>query len=231
MNHITRQFRNLAFGIAIAAVSSSQPRAQTPIPSVTIPDTHVLPSSSADATKPGFIFNISEVAQDTHPNLLENAEKQLAGGFGGNLADPAAVGPASGPAQPTNPSTAPIRFEIPTVINLNKDGTASNRGEISPNDQMPGLPGTTGSSDNVAGEILTYLDLPAGTLAMTVDSGAFFRLQIGGVTLGDRFGVNVGQLEDGYNRRASAKWGGHSFNVVVTKAGLYPARLIFENAW
>ena len=106
---------------------------------------------SADTTKPGFIFNISQVAQDTHPNLLANAEKQLAGLFGDNLADPAAVGVASGPAQAPNPSTAPIRFEIPTVINMNKNGGEA-RGDFHPNQQMPGLPGTTGSTTTSPGK-------------------------------------------------------------------------------
>ena len=58
---------------------------------------------------------------------------------------------------------------------------------------------------------------------MGVIVATYFRLQIGGVTLGDQFGVNVGQLEGG------SRWG-YSFNINVTKAGLYPARLIFENA-
>src|SRR6266536_1445393 len=117
MSNIKRYFCKRALGLALVAMVSQQLQAQTPAPATTIPETHVLPSSSADATKPGFIFNISQVAQDTHPNLLSNAEKQLAGLFGDNLADPSAAGVASGPAQPPNPSTAPIRFEIPTVIN------------------------------------------------------------------------------------------------------------------
>ena len=175
MSNIKKYLRNPALGLALAAFVSLQLQAQAPAPATTIPETNVLPSSSADTTKPGFIFNISQVAQDTHPNLLSNAEKQLAGLYGDNLADPAAVGVASGPAQPPNPSTAPIRFEIPTVINLNKND-AENRGDFTPNQQMPGLPGTTGSKDNVAGEVLTYLDLPAGNVVMGVIVSTYFRL-------------------------------------------------------
>src|SRR5689334_16706561 len=149
MNELKRRFLGLAIFMILTVTSGSLLQAQSPTLSVTIPDTYVLPSSAADTSKPGFILRISEVAQDTHPNLVGNAEKQLAGGFGDNLADPSVTGPASGPASAASPSTAPITFEIPTVINLNKDGTGSNRGEITPNDQMPGLPGATGSSDNV----------------------------------------------------------------------------------
>ena len=42
-------------------------------------------------------------------------------------------------AQAPNPSTAPITFEIPTVININKNDGES-RGDFHPNEQMPSLP-------------------------------------------------------------------------------------------
>src|SRR5262245_43211147 len=118
-----------AFALILTVLNLHRTEAQTPSPAITIPETFALPSSAADTSKPGFIFRISEIAQDTHPNLLANAEKQLAGGFGDNLADPTAVGVASGPAQPPNPSTAPITFEIPTVINLNQNDGES-RGDF-----------------------------------------------------------------------------------------------------
>src|SRR6478672_12773724 len=102
-----------AVALLLSALSCSLLQAQSAAPATTIPDTYALPSSAADTSKPGFIFNISHVAQSTAPNLLANAEKQLAGGFGDNLADPGAVGVASGPAQPASPSTAPISFVIP----------------------------------------------------------------------------------------------------------------------
>ena len=219
MNSAQCRAGNRAIGLAALAWVSVTLQAQT----TTIPETLALPSSAADSTKPGFIFRVSQVAADTNPNQLASAEKQLAGFYGENLADPQAVGVALAAATVANPSTAPLRFEIATVIHLNRTG-GENRGGFHPNEQMPGVPGSTASTANIAGEVLTYLDLPVGTLSMGVIGSTFFRVQIGGVTLGDQFGATVGQIEDDQRR------GGHGFNIVVTKAGLYPARVLFENA-
>ena len=68
----------------------------------------------------------------------------------------------SGPALPASPSTAPITFEIGTVINLCLSWESA--GNFVPDDAFPGLPGLTGSENFVAGEIVTWLDLPAGTV-------------------------------------------------------------------
>src|SRR5262245_58050415 len=201
----------ITFGLAAASLP-----AQT-----TIPSSHVLPSSAGDPSKPGFIWNFSQVAAG-EPNQLAWAEDQLAGLHGDNLADPNAVGVATGPANPPNPSTAPITFEIPEVINLSKNDTG-NKGNFTPDLLMPGLPGTTGGTDNSAAEVLTYLDLPAGTYLMGVNSDDGFRMTIGGSVPGDRFAVNVGQFDGG---RGAANT---IFPITVTQAGLYPARVLWEN--
>jgi hypothetical protein len=125
----------LAVGLACAALWTGGLQAQTTV----ISATYVLPASAANTNQPGFIFNISEV-NNSEPNQLAWAESQLAGLQGDNLADPTAAGVASGPAQPPNPSTAPISFIIPTVINLSRN-TTSDKGNFIPDDQMPGLPG------------------------------------------------------------------------------------------
>src|SRR5262245_56542184 len=120
MNYSRDVLCRLALGAALSAIVTTHVCGQAAAPAVTIPETYALPSSAADTTKPGFLFDISQVEANTGPNSLANAEKQLAGLFGDNLADPNAVGDvASGPALPADPSTAPIRFSIPTVININ----------------------------------------------------------------------------------------------------------------
>src|SRR6266516_3128638 len=192
--------RALVLGLAVTASTVGKLQAQT-----TIPATHVLPSSAGDTTKPGFIWRFSQVASG-EPNQLAWAEDQLAGLHGDNLADPTAAGVAIGPANPPSPSTAPITFEIPGFINLSKAEGITQRGNFQsrtnpiinyPDQQMPGLPGTTGGTDNSAGELLAYLELPAGTITMGVNSDDGFRLTIGGATPVDRFGVNVGQFDGG----------------------------------
>src|SRR5512140_3853871 len=88
----------LVVALAAAALTLTHLQAQT----TTLPATFVLPSSAADKTQPGFIWNISEV-NNSEPNQLSWAEDQLAGLQGDNLADPAAVGVASAAAQPPSP--------------------------------------------------------------------------------------------------------------------------------
>jgi hypothetical protein len=213
-NQIT--YSRLLAGLAGLVFGGTSLQAQTMLPS-----TYVYPSSSADKTKPGFTFNISEVAA-SEPNAISWAEAQLAGLEGDNLADPTVVGIASGPAQPPSPSTAPITFIIPGTINLSKVDQ-STFGHFTPDDQMPGLPGTTGSTDNAAFEALTYLDLPAGTIAMGVNSDDGFKVTIGGANPKDPFAVNVGQFNGG---RGSADT---TFQFVAPQAGIYAARLLWEN--
>jgi hypothetical protein len=205
-------------GAAAAALLAGSAQGQA-IP--VIPTNHIFPASAVVAGKVGFIWNVSEVAAG-EPNQLAWAEGQLAGLKGPNLADPSAVSVASGPAQAANPPTAPISFTIPGVINLSKtDG--STKGNFTPDLLMPGIPGTTGSSDNIAAEVLTYLQLPAGTNTMAVNSDDGFRVTIGGANPHDPFAVNVGQYDGGRGANDTV------FQFVVAQAGIYSARLLYEN--
>jgi hypothetical protein len=187
-----------------------------------LPTTYVLPASAADTNQPGFIWNISEVALP-EPNQLSWAESQLAGLQGDNLADTNAFGVAIGPASPPTSSTAPISFIIPGVLNVSKVGGTA-KGNFTPDDQMPGLPGTgPGGSDNSAAEALTYLVLPAGTNTIGVNSDDGFRLTLGGAAPLDKFAINVGQFDGGRGAADTI------FQVVISQAGLYAARLLWEN--
>jgi hypothetical protein len=114
-----------------------------------IPATFVLPSAAADTNQTGFVFRVHQVASG-QPNENSRTENQLAGLLGDNIADPAAQGTAIAPASPASPSTAPIRFDLPGPINLSLGGT-ENAGNFFPDDPIPGLPGATTNSDNVAG--------------------------------------------------------------------------------
>jgi hypothetical protein len=200
--------------------------AQTPIPS-----TYVLPVSAADTNSPGFIWNVSQVAAG-EPNQISWAEGQLAGLEGPNMADPNSLGTngvdptkiiTTGPAQPANPATAPISFSITNVINLSRVA-ATTIGNFTPDDQMPGIPGTAGNgTDNTAAEILTYLALPAGVLTMGVNSDDGFKVTIGGATPQDKLAVNVGQFDGGRGANDSI------FQIQVPQPGLYAARCLYYN--
>jgi hypothetical protein len=218
MNHIKQTCFPLAMALATTWFCVGKLPAQTTV----IPTTYAIPSSAADTNQPGFIWNISEVALPSPPNISW-AESQLAGLQGVNLADTNAEGIASGPALAANPPTAPISFVIPGVINLSR-AEGSFKGNFTPDDQMPGLPGAgPNGSDNAAAEALTYLDLPVGTNTIGVNCDDGFRMTLGGAHPLDKFAANVGQSD--------GSGGAHDtiFQVVISKAGLYAVRMMWYN--
>src|SRR6266516_6395985 len=216
MQQPKRNIRVLALSLATVLSANALVQAQT-----TIPSTYRLPSTAGDATKPGFVWNFHQVSSG-QPNSLAFTELQLAGQKGNNIADPTAQGVAIAPGAPPNPATAPILFEIATVINVDKN--AGSHGTFTPEDQMPGLqPGAT-FTDNTAAEVLSYLDLPVGTVTMGVNSDDGFRVTIGGSAPQDKFnGVNVGQFDAGRGAADTI------FKFVVQQAGIYATRMIWEN--
>ena len=186
-----------------------------------LPEKFALPATRADTTKPGFLWNYHQVA-DIEPNSIDWAEDQLAGMKGVNLADPSAAGIADAPSAAPASSLDPIGFSISSVNNLDRAGGFS--GGFVPDDQMPGCPGLNGSSDNAAAEILFWLELPAGAVTLGCNSDDGFRWQIGGVAPRDRIGAQtLGSFEG--TRPASDTL----MSVLTTKAGLYPARVVWEN--
>ncbi len=210
-----------AWALAIAtALSVGVASAQV----VTVPSTYVLPVATADTTQPGFTWRVSEVASG-EPNQLSWAEAQLAGTHGANLADPSAVGVDGVTGVVSSDPYAPITFTIAGSVNISKTAGTST-GYFTPDDQMPGLPGTTGLTDNIAADLLTYLELPAGQTTFVVTSDDGFRLTIGGAAPQDLFGpsaVNAGQFDGGRGAADTV------FTVSVAKAGLYAARVLYEN--
>jgi hypothetical protein len=186
-----------------------------PVPA--LPSGRAVPSSSADLGRPGFIWRIHQVATG-QPNTNQRAEDQLVGLLGDNIANPAAQGVAIAPGTPgisavPGATRLPITFEIGTVINLNETGGQS-LGNFPNDGQMPGIPGITGSLDNIAAETRAWIELPAGVITMGVNSDDGFQLDIAG--------VKVGEFNGGRGVADSI------FHFEVTQPGLYPARLLWE---
>jgi len=173
---------------------------------------------TADTSKPGFIWRVHQnnafTANDNYRPLV-----QLAGWLGENLADPAAQGPALAPGTPEANSKLPIDFEVETVINFDQAG--ADAGEINPTDQMPGIPGTTGGMDGIAGEITTYLDLTAGTHTLIVNSDDGFRTTAGNIN--DVFKAQVaGEFSGGRGAADTA------YTVFVQDPGVYAFRTVYQ---
>lgn len=190
-------------------------------------DYHIIPPSAkvlADTSKPGFVWRVSQNAA-LQSNDSERPEKQLAGllidtatGLPyDNLASPDAVGPALEAAQPADPSWAPLRFEIETVINMNQSAGGA-AGAFTPDSGMPGIPGPL---DGIAGEITTYLDLPAGLVTMGVNSDDGFRTKSGNPL--DAFqSITLGEFSGGRGATDTI------FSFVVQEAGFYAFRTVWE---
>ena len=180
--------------------------------------------TSVDTTKAGFNWNIFANGDPSNGGTVngapmgnERAELDLTlqatdplGNGLVNNADPNAINGAAGPAPAPNPANAPIHFEVPGTINFDTAVTT-----------MPGAPSTDGTSSGQAAEVLTYLSLPAGTIAMEVDATTGWRLYSGA------------QPTDVFNRAVLAENNSRSgitkFSFVVPQAGIYPFRLLWQN--
>ena len=117
-----------------------------------------------------------------------------------------------------------MKFEIPTVINLNQfaDGIVGSW-DFSPDDQMPGIPGTSGSGfgdDGIDAEIRTFAELPAGITSLGVTCQALFRSHGGYInSIADR--TYLGEDLGLQNRVTIMK-------IFVETAGVYPIRIIYQ---
>lgn len=178
---------------------------------------------TADTTKAGFVFNVHQNAS-FQANDNTRPVEQLAGRLGVNQADPAAQGTALTPGVSNVDPNLPIRFEIPGVINFNQDAPgdagAFNATTGSEDAIIPGIPGLETSTDGIAAEILTYIELPAGLTTMIFNSDDGFRTTAGlveDVFLGQLAGQFVG------GRGASDT----VFSVFAEAAGVYPFRTIW----
>ena len=89
-----------------------------------------------------------------------------------------------------------------------------------PDDAVPGLPGSEDSYNNVAAEIIGYLELKAGVYQFGVNSDDGFRLTCGPQPK-SLFGKQLGMFEGG---RGSADT---LFYVYVQQDGIYPVRLLW----
>ena len=187
----------------------------------------LLPSSAkvtADKTKPGFLWNVHQ-NNALQGNDNERPELQLAGKLidsgtslpYDNTADATFQGAALAAADPADPTWAPLKFEIETVINLSQTA-GENNGAFTPDEGMPGIPSDL---QGIAAEIITYLDLPAGLTTMGVNSDDGFRTKSGQPL--DAFkSIQVGEFNGG--RGASDT----IFYFVAETAGVYCFRTVWQ---
>ena len=180
-----------------------------------------------DTSKPGFTWRVfANQANVLNDNAhTEQSLVGLAADADGNpypnLADPTAKGPASAASSAPVPETAAISFVIPTVINLSTvDGASA--GSFPADSKMPGIPATDGSTDGIAADIITYIELPAGLTTL-------------GIASDDGFKTVVGFPLDAFSPQTAGEFNGSrgvaatQFSVVAKEAGTYAFRTTYEN--
>lgn len=168
-----------------------------------IPESVALPSAALDKTKPGFVVRVFQATGPQLPNTLARTEDQIAGVL---------INPATGQPYPN----------IADLSLFNPDGTYTEEGTIAYGGTFfPGIPGTEFTTINIAMEAITYLELNPGTYTMVVNSDDGFRVTTGHVR--DRLDeIKLGEFDGGRGASDTV------FKFTVTKAGVYPFRLIYE---
>ncbi len=171
---------------------------------VSIPESVALSASSLNKAKPGFKVRVIQATQTLGelPNTLVRTESQLAGLL-------------------LKPDGSPYE-NVADLTSFNADGTYDEAGFIAyAAGSFPGIPGTEQASINVALEAITYAELTPGTYSMVVNSDDGFRVTTGDVR--DR----AKEIELGFYDGGRGA-GDTVFNFTVSKAGVYPFRLIYE---
>jgi hypothetical protein len=104
-------------------------------------------------------------------------------------------------------------------VNWNQDAPGGpQQGNFGAESQIPGI---TGGNDNIVSEITGWLELPAGTTTIGVNSDDGFTFSVGSNPR-DYFGRTVAGVFDG-GRGADDS----TFDVVAPVAGLYPIRVLW----
>jgi hypothetical protein len=153
-----------------------------------------------------------------HGTTIQGAENTLAGTLGATIHDPAAH---------SEPQGADGFFLIDWV-NFSQDPAAEPSGNFTAGaaapqnvaDQpIPGIPGTTGGTDNIAAEALTFLELEPGFYRMVVNSDDGFLVTMGTADVPKH--LSLGQFDGGRGASDTVFF----FNVET--AGVYFFRLLW----
>lgn len=180
-----------------------------------IPEAAALDASGVDKTQRGFTYRVHQIDSASKGILaatIASAEKQLAGftaDHDGNLYDNVATPSSDNPDGSYNIDVVNFTTSTTDAGTL----TADNGYPDSP------FPGSLVNGDNIAIEIIGYLELTPGFYNFAVTSADGFRVSVA-ETPKSAFATTLGIYD--YRRITTET----RFGVLVTKAGIYPIRLV-----
>ena len=183
-----------------------------------LPAQFAYPLSAAKTDAPGFT---ARVTQFYDPVVFANSEARAEAQLAGEMIDPSTGAPY---VEYAIPGGNPDGSYDQNLINWNIDAggfgveAGSFQAPTAPDEPIPGV--TTDYVDNMAAEILTYLELPAGLHTMGVNSD-------------DGFVVSTGVHHQDLIRRSLGRFDGGrgvadtTFQFRVETPGVYPFRLVW----
>lgn len=200
----------------------------------TLTAAQAVPASAVDLASSGFTLRVVQGRDNAAwpsadlPNSTSRGELQLAGLLvepSTHLLVPNFAVPGPGPQGTYAAETINLNQE------MNPGGNATEIGNFQststpalPDQPIPGIPGTDpdspGNLDNVAAEVVGYLELPAGLHRLGVNSDDGFRVTAAADPR-DPGAVSLGVFSGGRGSSDSL------FYVLAEQAGLYPVRLIW----
>jgi hypothetical protein len=182
-----------------------------------LPTSYAYPTSAAVAGSSGMRARVVQAtASPTLANTADRAEAQLAG----TLIDPATGAPFFNEATPSsdNPDGS---YNVGFLNYSVEAGQALERGNfVDPTFPDELFPGGLLHNNNVAIEVLTYLELAPGRYYMGVNSDDGFVVYTG-PNARDLFAEDLGRYDGGRGSSDTI------FQFRVTEAGLYPFRLVY----
>ena len=173
-----------------------------------IPASFAAAPNTVDTATSGFKVRVHQLdATAPGGNTYQRAEDQLAGKLGPNVADLT--------SPPAN-SDGTFNLDLINMDQAGGDAGLFNSAEGHTDSLIPGIPGTTGSDDNIAMEVRGYLDLQQGVYAFGLVSDDNARLTIGP----DPRDATSARLID-------IAIGTATSTVLVDANGLYPFRVVW----
>jgi hypothetical protein len=181
----------------------------------TLSSATAVPDANMDLSQPGFKVRVHQIAADLG-STIARAEMQLAG----QLIDPATGLPYDNLADV--PGAGPDGSFVETsTINYNREGELGSAGFFTPDRGLPGIPGITGSSENIAMEVVAYVALEPGAYTFGIAADDGFRLTTG-LNPRDAFSTELASLDGARTNTVETL-----ISFVVTNTGFYPFRLVY----